>query len=145
MDICMTIEAYENIKKTIGQTKNVESGGIIGSSLNSELISEFIFDEGLESSFSYYKPDNIKLNMHIRNLWTDVEFKGIIHSHIRGSEIPSSNDCEYIKKMMLANNFEQLYSFIVMLEPFTIVPYVFVRSNDRMNVWFEKMKLIVCE
>lgn len=79
-----------------------ETGGILGS-VNG-IITHFAFDSGLLSkNVGCYYPDTRMLNDILRE-WNrqNINFCGIIHSHLDNQMSLSSGDMEYIKEIMIA-------------------------------------------
>lgn len=97
----MTI-SDQTYKKIISLIKPAppETGGILGGISNT--VTYFVFDVGLNTKQAgCYYPDTQRLN-HILSLWQcqNIEFYGIVHSHIDNQTTLSSGDIQYIKKIM---------------------------------------------
>ena len=92
----MTKDVYQLIINSCPNNQT-ETGGILGG--KNSVISEFVFDAGLDSKESgCYYPDTVTLNRCVSD-WEQhgIDFYGIAHSHFREHTELSSGDKEYIK------------------------------------------------
>lgn len=88
-------EVYERIIASLSSS-NHETGGILA--IKNEVICDFFFDEGKNSSPYYYEP-NTQILDDIIEKWENegLTFGGIIHSHLKGNGLLSANDLKYVK------------------------------------------------
>lgn len=88
-------EVYERIIASLSLS-NHETGGILA--IKDEVICDFFFDEGKNSSPYYYEP-NTEILDDIIEKWENegLSFAGIIHSHLKGNGLLSPNDLKYAK------------------------------------------------
>lgn len=108
----ITEKCYEAIVKTIASTIP-ECGGILGIKKDA-VISECVFDRGIENSTEYYIPDISTLNKALIE-WSNkyIRFCGIIHSHLLGRNKLSFSDIDYGKQILTSMNMDSIYMFLV--------------------------------
>lgn len=120
---------------------NYETGGILGGKYN--VITEFVFDKGIQTDCrGCYYPDTDKLNQQILEWQMDnIEFYGIIHSHLCLEEGLSKGDINYIELIMnsLHGKAKYLYFPIVYIKNKTIIAYKAIISNRRLFITKEKI------
>lgn len=108
----ITEKCYEAIVKTIASTIP-ECGGILGMKKDT-VVSEYVFDKGIENSTEYYIPDINTLNEALiewRN--KDIQFCGMIHSHLLGRNKLSPSDIDYGKQILTSMNMDSIYMLLV--------------------------------
>jgi len=120
-----------------------ETGGIIGG--QDDVVTEFEFDMGTDlSSRDHYYPATDKLNACI-DRWQDnnIQFYGIVHSHLLDAPKLSLGDEKYIhaimKVMPVCINY--LYFPIVVVPSKRIVSYKAVR-NGGIDIIRDDVKII---
>ncbi len=108
----ITEKCYEAIVKTIASTIP-ECGGILGMKRDT-VISEYVFDKGIENSTEYYIPDINTLNKVLIE-WSDknIQFCGMIHSHLLGRNKLSSSDIDYGRQILKSMNMDSIYMLLV--------------------------------
>lgn len=112
-----------------------EEGGIIGGV--NDIVTRFEFDIGIPGdNKGCYIPNVGKLNKCICE-WQkqNINFYGIIHSHINHYGDLSNDDIKYIKRIMLSmpQNIQYLY-FPVVLPKRTIKSFKAVRIGDEIRI-----------
>ncbi len=109
--ITMSEEVYQQILETIGTLKP-EKGGMLGST-DGKIIDCFVFDKNANTGTAEYSPNTKFLNQVLEEEWSDVSFKGFVHSHpFNGSEL-SSADIEYAIRIMRAVSLQELFMPLV--------------------------------
>jgi len=129
------------IKKCLNNQS--ETGGIIGGKNN--IVTEFVFDKGTAlSSKQHYYPNVERLNECI-NDWKNIniQFYGIVHTHLQKERLLSIGDKQYIRTIMLTMpvNVRFLY-FPIVLPQNEIVAYEAVRLNNEININASNIKII---
>lgn len=112
-----------------------EEGGIIGGVNN--IITQFEFDIGIPNdNAGCYIPNVDKLNKCICE-WQkqNINFYGIIHSHINNYGNLSNDDIKYIKRIMfsISENIQYLY-FPVVLPKYTMNSFKAIRIKDEIRI-----------
>lgn len=102
---------------------DVETGGIIGG-YNDEITCFVFDDEPIESSVLTYIPNVESLSITINVDWyeSDIEFKGIVHSHINNSFL-SEEDVKYGREIMISCCFDKILMGLVCIKNRTITWY----------------------
>ena len=109
--VTMSEEVYQQILETIGTLKP-EKGGMLGST-DGKIIDSFVFDKNANTGTAEYSPNTKFLNRVLEAEWSDVAFKGFVHSHpFNGSEL-SSADIEYAMRIMRAVSLQELFMPLV--------------------------------
>ena len=108
----ITPKCYEAIVKTIAST-TPECGGILGMKKDA-VVCEYVFDKGIENSTEYYIPDINTLNKALIE-WSNknVQFYGMIHSHLLGRNKLSSSDIDYGRQILTSMNMDSIYMLLV--------------------------------
>ena len=108
----ITKKCYEAIVKTIASTIP-ECGGILGMKKDA-VVSEYIFDKGIENSTEYYIPNINTLNKVLIE-WSNknIQFCGMIHSHLFGRNKLSSSDIEYGRQILTSMNMDSIYMLLI--------------------------------
>lgn len=78
-----------------------ETGGIIGE--QNGIICKFVYDKGIkQDNIGLYYP-NVNMLNNVLKHWdnTNINFCGIVHSHINNQPYLSGGDVEYIEKIFL--------------------------------------------
>jgi len=135
-------QIYDQILKTL-PTIYAETGGILGGKNN--IITEFEFDRGTSlSSTQHYYPNTKRLNDCIEK-WQnrDIQFYGIVHSHLQEERTLSFGDRLYIQTIMQAMpmSIKFLY-FPIVLPQKEIVSFKAVRLDNEINVASSDIKII---
>jgi len=120
-----------------------ETGGILGGKDN--IITEFKFDKGTsQSSKQHYYPNIQKLNNCIEN-WQDrdIQFYGIIHSHLKEERTLSDGDLKYIRTIILSmpTHITFLY-FPIVLPQKEIVSFKAMRVKNEVSIINSNIKII---
>ena len=121
----------------------VETGGILGGKNN--IITKFEFDKGtILSSNRHYYPNTEKLNACIEE-WKnrDIQFYGIVHSHLQDERVLSRGDRKYIQVIMQAmpKDVRFLY-FPIVLPQMKVVSFEAVRLGNEINIINSDIKII---
>jgi molybdopterin/thiamine biosynthesis adenylyltransferase/proteasome lid subunit RPN8/RPN11 len=127
----VTKEVYDRIANTVGRLP-AETGGILGSSDGGHTVDRYHFDSQAHTTGFTYSPDTQALNRIIAE-WNreGVELVGFVHSHPKGSRLPSSGDRRYVRAIMEALDVRGrfLMPIVEVANPpdgtMTIRPYVF--------------------
>jgi molybdopterin/thiamine biosynthesis adenylyltransferase len=100
--LIITRQVYDQICQTIGWHR-AETGGMLGSSDGGNTVGHYYFDHSAATTGVTYSPDTAVLNRVIAR-WnaSGVELVGFIHSHPKGSHIPSPGDAQYAEAIMKA-------------------------------------------
>jgi len=135
-------QVYRQILSLISE-ETIETGGILGGKNN--VITEFEFDKGTSlSSKKKYYPNTKRLNDCIEK-WQnrDIQFYGILHSHLQEERALSFGDKLYIQTIMQAMpmSIEFLYFPIVLLQK-EIVSFKAVRLDNEINIVNSDIKII---
>lgn len=111
-NLYITKSIYNEICKSL-ETNIYESGGIVGGDYCCNKVYDFIYDdEPIYSTASSYFPNTKKLKSYMELNWNtrEIQFIGLVHSHINNSEI-SVEDIEYARTFLQSNSY---YQYIVM-------------------------------
>lgn len=143
--LTITESVLREIYLTIG-SRPAESGGPIGGSRASGVVTHFHFDRSAAQTGSTYSPDYQLLNQLFADDWNPngINLLGFVHSHPPGFRQPSGGDLDYAKRILEAvPELHGLYLPIVITEPdtgcFEIFPFVALR--DGKSVRAERMAL----
>ncbi|MCL2354401.1 MAG: hypothetical protein FWC68_00625 [Oscillospiraceae bacterium] len=122
----------------------IETGGILGGRNN--IVSSFVFDIGLDnSSIQHYFPNIDKLNACLM-YWqsNDIQFYGIVHSHLQKERKLSIGDLQYIRTIMLSmpKHITFLYFPIVLPRYKEIISYKAVRLKSEVSIINSNIKII---
>ena len=109
------------------------------------IITNFIFDTGLSNGdVGHYYPNVDKLNSCILD-WQkhDIEFYGIVHSHLNHEKSLSLSDEVYIKEIMLAmpTDIKILY-FPLVLPCKEIISYKVERKKNELKIIFDDIDIL---
>lgn len=120
-----------------------ETGGIIGAF--SAIIDTVAFDNcNKVIDAAVYVPDVIRLNTILFN-WQkeNISFCGLFHSHIKGQEMLSKDDIEYIHTIFscLPQTIKILYFPIVIPQTY-IIPYKVLNKNHSIEIISDKIDLV---
>ena len=125
----ITEKCSEAIVKTIASTIP-ECGGILGMKKDA-VVSEYIFDKGIENSTEYYIPDINTLNKALIE-WSNknIRFCGMIHSHLLGRNKLSSSDIDYGRRILSSMNMDSIYMLLVDTDTYSYNLTVFEIKKD---------------
>jgi len=108
-----------------------ETGGVLVGPRDSDLVTEFFFDQAARCTSASYSPDHEAINRLSREVWrpAQLELKGFVHSHPDGLESPSGGDLAYIRRIFEANSeLRVLLAPIVSPTRFRLHPFVIQRT-----------------
>jgi len=112
----MTEKVYFEILNFFSLRQKTEEGGLIGSSRH-EIIDYFFPDrEATIKTKNIYVPNIVNLNLKIKE-WREreIDFCGIIHSHLTNTPELSLADKLYIEKILLASRSNTSLFFPIVL------------------------------
>ena len=121
---------------------HIETGGILGG--KNDIIFKFEFDKGTNlSSVQHYYPNIEGLNACLENwLIENIDFYGIVHSHIHKLRDLSSNDIQYIQTIMNAMPEKiQLLFFPIVLPGKEMLSFKAIRQNNKINIVTDDIKI----
>ncbi|WP_034451181.1 hypothetical protein [Butyrivibrio sp. AE2032] len=110
-----------------------ESGGLIGSK-EDNVIDSFYYDKGKEERRHDYIP-NVDELQHQLSIWNkeQIEFRGIIHSHLRCGEL-SQKDVNMARRVLELNNIPSILMPIYIINKQIIVWYEVLNDNIVLRV-----------
>ena len=120
-----------------------EQGGIIGGKKG--IVTNYHHDSGCQIfDRGSYIPDIEALNAKIAE-WSDlqIEFLGLLHSHLPDQETPSGSDNLYIKNILgaLPLNHSGLY-FPIVIPKQKIISYFAKKENDSFNLYKDQFVIL---
>lgn len=106
-----------------------ETGGILGE--KEGIIVSFFGDKNGKCSNDTYEPEVSKLN-NVINEWylNDIDFSGLIHSHVGGCPKLSNTDKEYAKEILKVMSFNKLLFPLAVREQNSVKIYLYVLENE---------------
>lgn len=148
--LIITESVLREIYFTIGSCP-AESGGPLGGSRTSGVVTNFHFDHSAAQTGVTYSPDYQLLNQLFADDWNpkEINLLGFVHSHPPGCRQPSGGDLEYAERILEAiPELDGLYLPIIVTKPdtgsFEIFPFVALRDGKPVRV--ERLALqIVCD
>lgn len=118
-----------------------ETGGIFG--VIDGVVTDFVFDRGLIEAPCCYMPDVNMFNSVIEK-WQEenIDFCGIIHSHMPHEKELSKGDVEYIGKILscMPDGYSELY-FPLIIDG-EIIPYKAKMSDVGIEIICEEIKIL---
>ena len=124
-------------------SNHIETGGILGG--RNGIIFKFEFDKGTNlSSVQHYYPNIERLNDCLEN-WRleDIDFYGIVHSHIYKLKELSSDDMLYIQAIMRAMPEQiQFLFFPIVLTGGKMLSFKATRHNNKISIVTDDIKIL---
>ncbi len=106
-----------------------ETGGILGE--KEGVIVSFYGDSTGKCSNDTYEPEVSKLNNIIKEWYLDdIDFSGLIHSHVGGCPKLSNTDKEYAKEILKVMSFDRLLFPLAVKEQNSVKIYLYVLENE---------------
>lgn len=101
--LVLTPRVWSVLRRTIGSAA-AETGGVLGGSRRTGVISHIEPDRGAATTRATYSPDVAAVNALITGPWKadGVDFVGFVHSHPAGFVRPSSGDQVYAHRILQA-------------------------------------------
>ena len=113
-----------------------EQGGILG--MKNGVICEYYHDDySSVTDRAVYEPDVNVLNQIIEEWYeNDIQFAGVIHSHLIGQNTLSSGDKDYIKKLFksMPECIDELYFPIIIPETKNVISFVGKRKTTDVTI-----------
>ncbi len=103
-ELRITHHAVGQILTTIGRHPP-ETGGILLGPIGSMDVTDFYFDQGAACTAGTYTPDHVSLRRKMHDEWlpAGLDMKGFAHSHPRGFDRLSSDNLQYIGRLLEKN------------------------------------------
>lgn len=134
--INMTESVYNEILSVLG-SKKPELGGMLGFTLDQDVIDTYVFDAGAKVNSVEYNPNINYLNKIIENEWEKekIFLGGFVHSHPGNFNRLSYADVEYAQRIMEAFDMKYIFMPIVTssFEYKTSITGYIVRINGRVE------------
>lgn len=133
------LKSVMNDMRAFFSMHSYEIGGVLLGKEN--VISSYIFDEGVLNSAVFYVPDVKKMNLQIKSKIEDgFQFFGFVHSHFERMAL-SVSDILYAKKTIELNNVDNMMMFLYVIKNDKFICYIVSKDTDALDPQLEPVPI----